>query len=570
LSSRLGTLLARSPSFGGSAAVAEATSPPSPFHAAAAAGPSGIGLLASFGAESPASMCLLRTYRAGRRPIAMRQGWLLKRKRTAWRESAPLGPLAWKRRWFVLETDRMTYYKASGGRAEAKGVISLAGWVEVARVGADAQGEAALLSSRPEHTTRAHAFVVRTGRTAHVFQASSEAEAAEWVEAIAINAQHVGAAQDEPQCLVLPGHRDVETLASAVAQRRRFLVDSGAAESQGGLVVDLSASALGTPEAAAQAVAAAAAADRAAAQVAAEEDAADAAASAAADAAAAASAAAVASAASASSATEAISAAAAAINLSGPLQAELAPALARGNAAAGASAAGALPSPREPSSPSGGGAITLAEAEALVMAMGEASDEFFSQLPINVAVALRERINGASAAAPQPWRPSPPPLPLLPLRAEERFFYLDDAGQPRGPFGETEMRSWLVARYFGPSTLVRPHERVDEGSGFPALFLPLATLFPNPEIAFNGEAGARAWRAAYRAEVAVLESYRELEAAALALGLDAAAVREAVDVMRSTRAAADLGALLDVAEAKRAEREREAARQRETAWRTAL
>jgi hypothetical protein len=62
----------------------------------------GVGVLLSFGPESPATLPLLRTVRAARRPAAL-EGWLLKRKRSTWRGAAPLGPLAWKRRWFVLE-----------------------------------------------------------------------------------------------------------------------------------------------------------------------------------------------------------------------------------------------------------------------------------------------------------------------------------------------------------------------------------------------------------------------------------------------------------------------------------
>jgi hypothetical protein len=92
-------------------------------------------------------MTFLRTYRAGRRAV-LKEGWLSKRKKSSWREHAPLGPLAWKRRWFVLSPHALTYYSAppagagsasppapGGGDAERlfKGVVPLTGWVEVAR-----------------------------------------------------------------------------------------------------------------------------------------------------------------------------------------------------------------------------------------------------------------------------------------------------------------------------------------------------------------------------------------------------------------------------------------------------
>lgn len=62
----------------------------------------GVGVLASFAPETEDTVAFLRVWRAGRRPVA-RQGVLLKRKKGGWRERAPLGPLAWKRRIFSLQ-----------------------------------------------------------------------------------------------------------------------------------------------------------------------------------------------------------------------------------------------------------------------------------------------------------------------------------------------------------------------------------------------------------------------------------------------------------------------------------
>jgi hypothetical protein len=197
--------------------------------------------------------------------------------------------------------------------------------------------------------------------------------------------------------------------------------------------------------------------------------------------------------------------------------------------------------------------------------MGEASDEFLSQLPPDVAVALRERLRGAQSSA-TPFAPAlaaastaiPHPS-LAPLQLEESYFYIDDSGVARGPYSEREMRAWLLARFFGANTLVRANAFLDDDAGgdaVPTRFLPLATLFPDPRTAFTA---AGAWRVAYRAESAAAKGFRELENAALALCLDAAAVSAAVSAMRSARAEADLGTLLDVAEEQRHARERQLA-----------
>jgi hypothetical protein len=390
-----------------------------------------------------------------------------------------------------------------------------------------------------------------------VFVAASEAEANEWVGAIAVNAQHVGAAQHEPQCIVLPSHREVATLARAVAQRRRFLTDSGAAESQG-LAVDLSASARGTLEEAA----AAAEADLMAAEIAAaadEEELQQENEMAAAAAAAAArrgppspgAVAAAAAPAAAATTSTAFAADADAFASGGSLAARMTASLVEDAA-----------SPPVSERSSGSGDVTLAEAEALASAMGEASDEFLSQLPPDVAVALRDRLRGAQSSA-TPFDPALTAIPhpsLAPLQLEEFYLYVDDSGVARGPYSEREMRAWLLARFFGAHTLVRANAVHDDDAGgdaVPTHFLPLATLFPDPRTAFTA---AGAWRVAYRAELAAAEGFRELEAAALALGLDATSVGAAVSAMRSARAKADLGTLLDVAEEQRHARERQLAR----------
>lgn len=111
------------------------------------------------------------------------------------------------------------------------------------------------------------------------------------------------------------------------------------------------------------------------------------------------------------------------------------------------------------------------------------------------------------------------------------------------------MRAWLVARYFGPHTLVLAAAPVSAAAGFPTHFLPLSTLFPDPAVAFVPEHGsAVVWRRSYAAEVGYLESFRVLEAAALDLGIDARTVASAIAVMQRGRQHADITTLLDVAE----------------------
>lgn len=183
--------------------------------AAAAAAPRGFlmygtALLLSFAPEVPETLALLRTVRAGLRPV-QRGGWLLKRKRSERREYPLLGALAWKRRWFVLEPLLLRYYAQSSDGCAPKGTIPFSGWVEVARTGV--AGAAA----------HAHAFVVRTGSTSHVFQAPSDEDADAWVTAIAVNAQWAGFMLDAPQSIIARSHADAEVLATALHSRRNEL-----------------------------------------------------------------------------------------------------------------------------------------------------------------------------------------------------------------------------------------------------------------------------------------------------------------------------------------------------------
>lgn len=471
----------------------------------------GIGLLASFMAETPDTLCFLRTYRAGKRPVTL-SGWLQKRKRNGWRQNAPIGPLAWKKRWFVLEATRITYYKSNGAGAVAKGVIPLTGWVEVTKAGPDAGPITQAIA--PDATNRPHAFVVRTGKSYHVFQAGSAAEAEEWVAAISINAQHVGACQDEPQCVILPSHGDAEALAKIIAQRRSDLLSSISPDSSlpaaVEMTVDLTASAVVDSHVQARARTAST---------------------------------------SSMLGSPLLSAVAASMSASSSSHAGSGRSSPFIQAAATPTAYGQLPdhlslSPSYGAQPSqhdnayhagaGDGGITVAEAENLVRAMGEASDELLSQLSPSVAAqivakyrpnqpfvhpAAAQRAGSTPPTGGQPSAPTssaqsvannlyaavhghaPTSTNLLPQElargyhphhpqyapssssssssmggasaaqmlhvhqqaphpwpfqvAEGHWIYLDDSDAPQGPFPDSLMRQWLWARYFGPETLMR-------------------------------------------------------------------------------------------------------------------
>lgn len=73
-------------------------------------------------------------------------------------------------------------------------------------------------------TSKVGCFLVRTGKTFHVFQAASAAEATSWIDAIAITAQHVGVAQHDPQCIILPTEEDALRVSSVIQQARQRLL----------------------------------------------------------------------------------------------------------------------------------------------------------------------------------------------------------------------------------------------------------------------------------------------------------------------------------------------------------
>jgi hypothetical protein len=515
--------------------------------------PYAYGLLASFAPETHDTATLLRMFRAGKRPV-QREGWLLKRKRTAWRERAPLGPLAWKRRYFVLAADRLTYYTLPPGQrgSTCKGVIPLTGWVEVARTAASMDGPDALAfggsaagsegvnasasasttssssasaSAASDATTRARSFIVRTGKSYHVFQAASEGEVGVWLDAISTNAQHMGAGQDEPQCICLPTFGQAVELARVIKRRRGNLIRAmGSGRSH-------------------------------------EEEAA--------------------------------------------LLGENEQLLRRQPSDSVTSAAGG-------SGGGGAGGMSVAEAIGLAQAMGGITDEFLSQLHPDLAAAVRAQCEanvGVPAPAPAPapvamaspamvaipmaapvmLQPVPMPMPVPVMMAPASphplsprdvaraaslgggaWYYLDQYDRPQGPYSSEQMRAWLLANYFGPNTLARSAVPVSEAvrractaevggseeasgnedgrtasatsgldaEGVPHYFLPLSALFSHPTTAF----ASHEWMERY----VTAARYQGLAATALQLGLDHSLVNTTIQRMERSGLPADLSILLDM------------------------
>ena len=521
-----------------------------------------IGLLASFAPETSDSITFLRTYRAGRRPVT-REGWLRKRKRTAWREHAPLGPLGWKKRWFVLELTRLLYYTAppsAGGKL--KGVVPLSGWVEVSRTGPDAGlslptgHDAATVSGViADATTRTHSFLVRTGTTFHVFQAADDPEAGGWVTDIAINAQHLGASQDEPQCMLLPTAADANALADAIRQRRGFLVCSMSETARASLgdAVEVTMDIVTQLPPlhvllAQQRMQQQGLADRAAAQ------------------------------------------------RGGKKGTRRLPRLGLFRSAATASAAQQqqTSAPLEGFLPDGGldvdarvGGMRVGDALDIAEASGGITDEFLRQLPPSLAdVLLRYSlqlsqaeygdntedvrrasggIGGSSSSGggdvivvnsplntPRSDDSGDDRQPSVRAAAnlQESWYYIDDSDRVQGPYPCSQMAEWLHAGYFGPTTLARFAGRVSDrgldpsagidSRGAPSAFLPLATLYADPNAAFVS--GDTSWVPAYTHSM----GYQALVNDAAQFVTDPGVLSRAVVAMKEADMPPDLGILLDM------------------------
>jgi len=506
--------------------------------------PDAVGLLGSFAPETTDTVALLRMYRAGARPIR-KEGYLHKRKRASWRERAPLGSLAWKRRYFVLQPTHITYYGASpeaGG--SAKGVIPLTGWVEVAKVGAEST--AVHRSLAHDATTRAHCFIVRTGRTHHVFQAASEADCEAWMHAISVNAQHVGMAVDEQDCIIMRDAADMQRLAEALLARRRDLVAAMApaarAAAEASLEVDLHVAWAGDegaggsdaprarkgPSGLVGAVSEDAGEDE-------EEPAAG----------------------TGLSLTDAAAIVEASGGVSEEILSQCSPAvqerllrLFRLGDSRGGPAAGyddgveeeeeegeddeESPSFTQVVLPSGEIAYVASHAPVNATAGPDAEVGVLAPDGQTIVVA------GASAAAAAGSSPS---------AQEGSWMYLDDSDRPQGPFSDSIMRSWLWAGYLRPDVCVRfalpLPGALDAAEGVndayvPQVYIPLSALFADPEVAFVS--GDFSWLDTYK----VTARYQHLFTTAVHMGLDRSAALQQVYLMKENGLPADLSILLDM------------------------
>jgi hypothetical protein len=218
-----------------------------------------------------------------------------------------------------------------------------------------------------------------------------------------------------------------------------------------------------------------------------------------------------------------------------------------------------LPRPRIVE-PAAEGTISIAEADALVLAMGEASDEFLAQLPRSVQLALRAKHRPDTyEAAVQAF------LRLDMEKAQEAadqealraaaWVYKDDSGSTQGPFPERAMRQWLLASFFTAQTLVHsvggllPEEMEGADSGgvrpivdaahVPTVFVPLATLFPDPNTAFEM---TREWVPRYLQSTAYQAIYR----AAMELGVDRHLALAAALMIKDNGLAPSLTLILDI------------------------
>ena len=464
----------------------------------------GVGVLLSFAPERSASMPLLRTVRGGLTAVS-REGSLLKRKRSEWREHANLGPLAWKRRLVRLEGTSLSYF-ASG---KLKGVIVLDGWVEVARAGADVSGGVRSGAITHDDTARTGAFVLRTAKTCHVFQAASPAEADAWVEAISVVAQHAAAGAHAPVCVVTRGHVEAAAIAEAIIERRDALIarasTAAAARDKCVPLSSADAAALAAVEAWADA--------------------------------------------------QAIS-----VDLEASASlAGVAQSVSRQERAPPGGGAGAIAGEKN-------NTLSLTDALALADALGGVTGELLAQLPRSLGVALC-----AARGLPPPGLALSPPSTTLtyqtpPTARETYWFYNDPSGHMRGPSPSSLCAAWTAAGFFDLRTTVRASEPLVEGSPAaiavraaaalagptfasawispdgltPIAYLPIGTLFGTTSVAFSSSAS---WPVRYANEMA----WAALPVWALSAGVsDPVSVIAAVAGMRTSGAPPDPGLLLDV------------------------
>ena len=322
-----------------------------------------------------------------------------------------------------------------------------------------------------------------------IAQAASAAEATSWIDAIAITAQHVGVAQHDPQCIILPTEDDALRVSEVIQDARRRLLAAMTAAARarhGELTLDIVTSFRPGPTAHDLRVA--------------ESDA--------------------------------------------LYAASLATADHEDDTGHGVDAGGAGDRSRDVAPPAAEG-ILLDDAVAMARAMGGVSQELMAQMAPDVAWAVMQALQQQSQQQHEEGAVSSP------HGVDDGYWvFIDDTDRPQGPFPANQMREWLRRGRINESSLVRsctpvPGFSLEQGVddvGIPIYFLPLGVLFPAPLTPESAFRGAASWAAAYE-HAALFES---LVASATQLGVDhGLAVHHAL-FLKDGGMAPDLSLLLDL------------------------
>lgn len=463
-----------------------------------------VGILLSFKEESAVSLPLLRVVRFRAPRLNPVQGLLLKRP------AARAASTAWRERRCALAEARLDYFAPTSGdmRASASGVrgSSTGGSVGMAAAAPWAKPKGSILLSAPwvmvsevtEVDRRGWVFRLRTPTTFHEFALPSEESRAQWMRAIRTHLLHLAAARPCVNTLICPSLEQAEAFAAAVEARRVALrLDRVAGDANVAAVAD-------------------------------------------------------------------------AVNRSPHLRASTADDDSSMALALRLQAEDGSQLPRRSSSESEGHGHFAALRD------GHDSDSDDPDLAgvndpdMRAAIRASKReltsVPSASAAgvgATPPLRASAaiPPMGVSPMDiggarrpiyAPESgmlamWTYVDDFDRVQGPFLEPLMRSWVMAGFFGPETLVSctsvgiPGLDITAGAQADGscMFQPLGTLFASPHLAFDGSLD---WVPSYNHSA----QYQSLVSMAMSIGVDGGAATAAVARMRAEQLPADLSLLLDL------------------------
>lgn len=352
-------------------------------------------------------------------------------------------------------------------------------------------------------------------------QAASAADATAWIDAIAITAQHVGASQHDPQCLILPTEADALRVSAVIRDARERLLSAmppAARARLGDLTMDVVTSFQRGP---------------------ATHDASV-------------------------EGSDAWYAAALAASEGG--------ALGDGGHGSddergGGGSPTLAPIPDDVSAGEGAGQLTFDDALAMASAMGGVTQELLQQLSPEVAWAVVQSLQQQGQGRPQHGgRPesadargptsvgtsSPSEAPAVAASVvEDGWLYIGETSdRPQGPVPARRMREWLASGMLGAGTLVRscipvPGLGLDQGvdeAGVPLIFLPVGVLFPSPLSSVTAFGPPETWAATY-AQAARFET---LVTSATQLGVDRGLAVQHVLFMQENGMAPDFSLLLDL------------------------